>query len=324
MHRGPATCAKPHAQPCQGVATLRILVGADCSTRLIDRMFVCVVGGGHKAMVLVWLPLAAPIGLSPFAHSDPLWARMCFGCVNGGGGGRPVDRGVWTAKTVKRPRQQPAHPQYANYSALLTRKRHTMPHSAQPQHTNDWAPRTRKRHQQEHRPQRPTERSNPTQHAKGRPGDCPGPREETTTGRNVTQRGGGATGSVDIHPLGALSPAVGRGGGCCSDSLYVNALMDRQIRSLLPGGDRQRAAASPPLPPRSPPPPPPHPSALKSVLESANPHVDSEGASGCPWSPARATAPSPGRPTPGVVKQDKSSEAPLTQPKHVQSHRGSE
>ena len=68
-------------------------------------------------------------------------------------------RGAWTAKTVKRPRQQPAHPQYANYWALLTHKRHTMPHPAQPQHTNHWAPRTRKQHQQEHRPQRPTESS---------------------------------------------------------------------------------------------------------------------------------------------------------------------
>ena len=57
------------------------------------------------------------------------------------GYGRPVDRGAWTAKTVKRPRQQPAHPQYANYWAPLTRKRHTMSHSAQPQHTNYWAPR---------------------------------------------------------------------------------------------------------------------------------------------------------------------------------------
>ena len=38
-----------------------------------------------------------------------------------------MDRGVWTAKTVKQPRQQPAHPQYANYWAPLTRKRHT-PH----------------------------------------------------------------------------------------------------------------------------------------------------------------------------------------------------
>ena len=102
---------------------------------------------------------------------------------------RPVDRGVWTANTVKRPRQRPAHPQYAKYWAPLTRKRHTPPHSAQPQHTNYWAPRTRKRHQQEHRPQRPTESSDPTQHAKGRPGDCPGPRKGATTRRNVTQGG---------------------------------------------------------------------------------------------------------------------------------------
>ena len=64
---------------------------------------------------------------------------------------------------------------------------HTMPHAAQPQHTNRWAPRTRKRHQQEHRPQRPTEHSDPTQHAKGRTGDCPGPRKGATTRRNVTQ-----------------------------------------------------------------------------------------------------------------------------------------
>ena len=103
--------------------------------------------------------------------------------------GRPVDRGTWTAKTVKRPRQQPAHPQYANYWAPLTRKPHTMPHSAQPQPTNYWDPRTRKRHQQEHRPQRPTESSNPMQHAKGRTGDCPGPCKGTPTRRNVTQGG---------------------------------------------------------------------------------------------------------------------------------------
>ena len=100
------------------------------------------------------------------------------------GHGRPVDRGAWTAKTVKRPRQQPAQPQYTNHWAPLTRKRHTMPHSAQPQHTNYWAPRTQKRHQQE---QRPTERRNPMQHAKGRTGDCSGPRKESTTRRNVTQ-----------------------------------------------------------------------------------------------------------------------------------------
>ena len=50
-----------------------------------------------------------------------------------------------------------------------------------------------------------------------------------------------------------------------------------------------------------------HPSAFKSMLESANPRMDWECASGCTWSTAQATAPSPGRPTPRVVKQDKSS-----------------
>ena len=128
---------------------------------------------------------------------------MIGGCVWGGGG--------WTAKTVKRPRQQPARPQYANYWAPLTRKRHTMPHSAQPQDTNYWAPRTRKRHQQEHRPQRPTESSDPTQHAKGRTGDCPGPRKGATTRRNVTQGGGVMAGHREggqssQHPILAHPP----------------------------------------------------------------------------------------------------------------------
>ena len=95
------------------------------------------------------------------------------------GYGRPVDRGAWTAKTVKRPRQQPA----------------------QPQHTNYWAPRTRKRHQQEHRPQRPTESSNLTQHAKGGTGNCQGPRKGTTTRRDVTQ-------GVFISPS-RQQPAIG-------------------------------------------------------------------------------------------------------------------
>ena len=105
---------------------------------------------------------------------------------------RQVMDGLWTEvcgqqKQSNDPRQQPAQPQDANYWAPLTRKRHTMPHPAQPRHTNRWAPRTRKRHQQEHRPQRSTESRDPTQHAKGRTGDCPGPRKETTTRRNVTR-----------------------------------------------------------------------------------------------------------------------------------------
>ena len=119
------------------------------------------------------------------------------------GYGRPVDRGAWTAKTVERPPQQPAQPPVRQLlGAADAQTAHPAnpaqpPHPAQPRHTNYWAPRTRKRHQREHRPQRPTERSDPTQHAKGRPGDCPGPRKPTATGRNVTQgEGGGGEGAV--------------------------------------------------------------------------------------------------------------------------------
>ena len=95
------------------------------------------------------------------------------------GGGRPEDGGVGTAKTVKRPPQQPAQPRYTNYWAPLTHKRHP-PQPTQPRCTNHWAPRTRKRHQQEHSPQRRTKRNDPTQHAKGRTGDCPGPYKENS------------------------------------------------------------------------------------------------------------------------------------------------
>ena len=72
--------------------------------------------------------------------------------------------GLWTEvceqqKQSNDPHNNQHNPQYANYWAPLTRKRHIPPQPAQPQHTNHWAPRTRKRHQQEHRPQRPTQRS---------------------------------------------------------------------------------------------------------------------------------------------------------------------
>ena len=56
--------------------------------------------------------------------------------------------GLWTeargqSKQSNDPGNNQHNPQYANYWAPLTRKRHIPPHSAQPQRTNHWAPRTR-------------------------------------------------------------------------------------------------------------------------------------------------------------------------------------
>ena len=123
-------------------------------------------------------------------------------CRGGGGGDLHAEAEWGQQKQSNDPRSNQHNPQYANYWAPVTRKRHIPPHPAQPQHTNDWAPRTRKRHQQEHRPQRPTESSDPTQHAKGRTGDRPGPRKGATTRRNVTKGGPpGVCLTFDSSPL---------------------------------------------------------------------------------------------------------------------------
>ena len=115
------------------------------------------------------------------------------------GGGRLQSGGAWAAKTVRRTLQHPAQPRYANYWAPLTHKRH-QPQPAQPQDTNDGAPRKCKQHQQKHRPQQLPKRNDPTQHAKGRTGDCPGPYKETAIRGNVTQGGGaGSSESVPRH-----------------------------------------------------------------------------------------------------------------------------
>ena len=201
-----------------------------------------------------------------------------------------------TAKTVKRPPQQPAHPQYANYWVPLTPKRHIPPHPAQPQHTNNGAPRTRKRHQREHQPQRPTERSDPTQHAKGRTGDCPGPRKETTARRNVTRGGGGH--KAQGHPLNRGSHlrrschghgpgCVGAGGGGLQPPPPP---IPRLVRGARPGPPEQCSrrnaapgAAAPCHSPRGPsrarrapppvPPPPPPPGAVPRTAPSTGQDV---------------------------------------------------
>ena len=172
------------------------------------------------------------------------WARLGALGRAGGGGGREVleggtgGGGVWDPKACvpKMPRQDfpnckfRSSPLQSLWSGgggpgggggALTRKRHIPPHSAQPRHTNYWAPRTRKRHEHEHRPQRPTERSDPTQHAKGRTGDRPGPHKETTTRRNVTQggtppppavygRSNTSLGGRGVRHYGVAAPGEGR------------------------------------------------------------------------------------------------------------------
>ena len=177
-------------------------------------------GGGWVSQIPRWGP-------GQRVEEQGTWASRAQNHSEAGYGW-PVDRGAWTAKTVKRPRQQPAQSQYANYRAPLTRKRHIPPHPAQPRHTNHWAPRTRKRHQQEHRPQRPAESSDPTQHAKGRTGACPGPRKETTTGRSVTQGGGG--GQFDRPPV-SLSKGLSETQPLTSPKVHRHPLLTAPGRS---------------------------------------------------------------------------------------------
>ena len=71
---------------------------------------------------------------------------------------------------------------------------------------------------------RPTERSDPTQHAKGRTGDCPGPRKEAATRRDVTQGGHRVLGPVEL-------PAPCRAG--ISDSLCACSCVPHLAENLL-------------------------------------------------------------------------------------------
>ena len=134
---------------------------------------------------------------------------------------------------------------------------------------NHWAARTRKRHQHNHRPQRLTESSDPTQHAKGRTGDCPGPRKGATTRRTLTQ-GGGRTPST--HPLtGAPFPPRQR----CSSDVPVHC-------------DRPPLGPQGALPVTEPPPPPPGPEdgrAFPTALLSLGCGRRSTGARAWGWDP---------------------------------------
>ena len=74
---------------------------------------------------------------------------------------------------------------------MYSNTRETTPATTSTAPRAPWALLMRQRRHKEHRPQRPSERIDPTQHAKGRTGDCPGLRKETATRRDVTRGLGG-------------------------------------------------------------------------------------------------------------------------------------
>ena len=78
-------------------------------------------------------------------------------------------------------------------------------HRLQPWQAQYWAPHTQKR-SDTHRPRGRPANDDPTHSAKGRTGDCPGPRRETNEGRNVTQGGGGQRPKIDFGCLKWASP----------------------------------------------------------------------------------------------------------------------
>ena len=85
---------------------------------------------------------------------------------------------------------------------------------------------------------RKTERSDPTQHAKGRTGDCPGPCKGATTRRNVTRGGGSPDGLFAQHEREPIRgrPAV-RGKGIRVDG------RDNAWRNRAPGLHAHRNTA---------------------------------------------------------------------------------
>ena len=157
----------------------------------------------------------------------------------------------------------------------------------------------------------------------GRAGHCPGAEAQVESPRSASARSrpppGPLPGTDPLLPFEPPPPAPhGEGGGTGQGERDEQREVTGQGRPRSPktvqsaeGGEgkdkRERIVVGVRSPCQEHDPADAHPGPPKSVLESANPHMDSECASGCPWSTARATAPSPGRPTPRVVKQDKSS-----------------
>ena len=145
------------------------------------------------------------VGWSRCCTTGVQWHVLCTTCLDSstpcvrggwvgvateGGGGRGQDntrRGATSVASRTQKRGEACGGRGGDWAAKPSNDPRSEQHA--PQCANHWAPLTRQRHHKEHRPRRPPECSDPT-------GDCPGPRQETATRRNVTPRGGGGGGGL--------------------------------------------------------------------------------------------------------------------------------
>ena len=160
------------------------------------RWAVCATGAGahqgqtsHEGEKHIWWTAGTArkgTGHLGLTHTEPQRGRLWTAC-----GQRRVDSKIsettpaTTSTSSIRQLLGAADAQTAHHATFSTAPTHQLLDSANASH------------QQEHRPQRLTESNNPTQHAKGRPSDCPGPGKGTTTKRNVTQ-------GVGVHFVSVL------------------------------------------------------------------------------------------------------------------------
>ena len=123
------------------------------------------------------------------------------------------------------------------------------------------------------------------------PGNRASKDEQWRTNRSVCPPPGPVPPSPDAHVWSAAIPPSWTG-GCTilTPPRPPSAENGAERRRRRRKGQKERIIVVVRSPRQETYPPDAHPSAHMSVLESANPRMDSEGASGCTWSTARATA----------------------------------
>ena len=163
------SCAKQHKQTESGVAR-----AAPIGLSPPHILTLC---GSERVLVVSTEP---PDDLS--CLTTPGVGRPGDGLLPGGEGDTVTQRGSWWTTRMRRGVGSSGQETTPAASSTTPVRR-------------PGAPRMQKRHQREHRPQRPTQRSDPTQHAKGRAGDWPGPQRKVTQGGMILLTGGGGAGN---------------------------------------------------------------------------------------------------------------------------------